>query len=114
MLCVGSYVIEGASICQYVCYLPKSFLLLSISNVSSSTSCFFNHLPSTLKVHANGLDIIEVAAIYASIPDHFPNDTTGKKTAWLNGIELLLKRMLTEKNKGILPKHLKRVRLLFN
>merc|ERR1711871_1679664 len=65
-------------------------------------------LHNRFQVHANGLDIIEVAAIYASTPDTFPNDSTGRKTAWLNGIELLLKRMLTEKNKGILPKHLKR------
>lgn len=65
-------------------------------------------LHNRFQVHANGLDIIEIAAIYASTPDAFPNDPTGRKTAWLNSIELLLKRMLTEKNKGILPKHLKR------
>jgi hypothetical protein len=88
--------------------LEKKALWLTRMSETEIAKLHEADLHNRFQVHANGLDIIEVAAIYASTPDAFPNDSTGRKTAWLNGIELLLKRMLTEKNKGILPKHLKR------
>lgn len=42
---------------------------------------------------AQGLDIVEMAAIYTSIPEKFINDPTGRKSEWRNNFETSLKEM---------------------
>lgn len=49
------------------------------------------------------LDIIETAAIHASLPTIFNNDSSGKKLAWRDNIEETLKQMLLDNDNDILP-----------
>ncbi len=49
------------------------------------------------------LDVIETAAIFASLPTVFNNDATGKKTAWRENIEETLKQMLIDNDNDVLP-----------
>jgi hypothetical protein len=49
------------------------------------------------------LDIIETAAIHASLPTIFNNDSSGKKQAWRDNIEETLKQMLLDNDNDILP-----------
>jgi len=50
------------------------------------------------------LDVVEMAAIYCSLPDRFCNDRLGKKIAWRDQIETVLRKMLNEREKNVLPK----------
>jgi len=50
------------------------------------------------------LDIVETAAIYSSLPEHYLNDHSGKKQEWANLLEQNLKQMLMDQEKGKLPK----------
>ena len=52
-----------------------------------------------------GLDLVEMAAIYACLPHEggFPNDPSGRKAAYLSRLEDSLKVMLTAKDQGKLP-----------
>lgn len=50
------------------------------------------------------LDIVELSAIYAALPERFVNDQMGKKIEWRDQIESSLKKMLIEKENGTLPK----------
>ncbi len=50
------------------------------------------------------LDIVELSAIYAALPERFVNDQMSKKIEWRDQIESLLKKMLIEKENGTLPK----------
>lgn len=49
------------------------------------------------------LDIVETAAIYASLPTEFPNDPTGRKIDYRISVEDTLKRMLIQYEEGSLP-----------
>eukprot|EP01038_Epipyxis_sp_PR26KG_P010062 gene10062-13522_t len=51
------------------------------------------------------LDIIETAAVFASLPDTFSNDTTGKKSEWRDVLEFHLKKMLKDHEEDRLPEH---------
>lgn len=55
-------------------------------------------------VSSQNLDIVELAAIYSSLPDRFSNDTLGKKYEWKEWIEKNLKIMYNEKKSNCLPK----------
>jgi hypothetical protein len=50
------------------------------------------------------LDIVELAAIYASFPETFLNDPFQKKQRWKERIETLLKQMIADKDNGKLSK----------
>ena len=50
------------------------------------------------------LDIVETAAIYSSLPEHYLNDHSGKKQEWATLLEQNLKQMLMDQEKGRLPK----------
>jgi hypothetical protein len=50
----------------------------------------------------HNLDIIETAAVFASLPDKFCNDNTGKKLQWRNDIEENLKKMLFDNENDLL------------
>jgi len=52
---------------------------------------------------AQGMDIIETAAIYASLPDRFMFDRNGKKTEWRDNIEENLRQMLLDNDNDELP-----------
>jgi len=47
-----------------------------------------------------GLDIVEIAAIYRSLPEVFVPDTDGKKTEWLESVIRTLKEMIAEQSQG--------------
>ena len=50
------------------------------------------------------LDLVELAAIYASLPDRFVNDKMGKKAEWRDGIERTLREWLgTDEDAGVVP-----------
>jgi len=50
------------------------------------------------------LDLVELAAIYASLPDRFVNDKMGKKAEWRDGIERTLREWLgTDDEAGQVP-----------
>eukprot|EP01038_Epipyxis_sp_PR26KG_P010063 gene10063-13523_t len=51
------------------------------------------------------LDIIETAAVFASLPDHFSFDDDGKKKEWRDQMEMNLKKMLSDHENGVLPEH---------
>jgi hypothetical protein len=50
------------------------------------------------------LDIVELAAVYAALPETFLNDPFGKKIQWKEKIEESLKKMVTDKQNGQLSK----------
>ena len=49
------------------------------------------------------LDIVELSAIYASVPAKFSNDGRGKKAEWREGLEKQLKKMMAADKAGLLP-----------
>ena len=49
------------------------------------------------------LDIVELAAVYGSMPQVFPNDSYGKKREILRAMEMDLKEMMSQLAKGTLP-----------
>jgi hypothetical protein len=51
---------------------------------------------------AQNLDIVETAAIYASLPATFTLDSTGRKTTWRQGLVVALRQMITMKDNGTL------------
>lgn len=53
---------------------------------------------------AQGLDIVEIAAIFQAIPEKFGNDPDGKKERWRASLEQNLKNLVTEKASGTLMK----------
>jgi hypothetical protein len=59
---------------------------------------------------AQGLDIVEMAAIYANIPEKFLNDdASGSKEKWRVALEESLKSMYAQMKNGNLPKNKQRV-----
>jgi len=60
-------------------------------------------LISRFNFSGQGLDIVELAAIYACIPDRFMNDRDGKKYDWRDALEKSFRQMLTEWTNGSLP-----------
>lgn len=48
------------------------------------------------------LDLTELAAVYASLPERFVNDRLGKKVEWRDGVEAALKRAMEEEGLGTL------------
>eukprot|EP01038_Epipyxis_sp_PR26KG_P005246 gene5246-7291_t len=54
------------------------------------------------------LDIIEIAAIFHSIPITFKVDINCKKERWRSSVEYYFKKLVLLQNKGVLPLHLKR------
>lgn len=52
---------------------------------------------------AQGLDIVEIAAIYAILPIKFTNDLSGKKEKWRVSLEMLLKAMIRDYKLKTLP-----------
>jgi hypothetical protein len=42
---------------------------------------------------AQGLDIVELAAIYASVPEKFVHDASGRKAQWRENLENALREM---------------------
>lgn len=66
---------------------------LHIADMSSRFDCL-----------SQGLDIVELAAIYFCLPETFHNDTAGKKREWREAIERNLKLMLEDKDADCLPK----------
>jgi hypothetical protein len=57
---------------------------------------------------AQGLDIVEMAAIYYALPDFFLNDHDGKKEQWKASIEEAFKKLYSQKVANNLPKNLVR------
>jgi hypothetical protein len=55
---------------------------------------------STKFMVGSDLDIIEISAIYAILPDKFLLDKSGKKEKWKNNIIVLLKSLMKDKNAG--------------
>jgi hypothetical protein len=53
---------------------------------------------------AQGLDIIELAALFAAVPEKFSSDSTGRKQNWRNNLEFSLKKLLSDKAQGRLEK----------
>ena len=51
---------------------------------------------------ADNLDIVELSAVYASLPSVFSNDTTGKKTELKTAIMHMLQRLMRERDEGTL------------
>ena len=54
------------------------------------------------------MDIVELAAIYASLPGVFPNDFGKKKAKWREGLQQSLADMLKKRAANTLPKQLLR------
>jgi hypothetical protein len=52
---------------------------------------------------AQGLDIVELAAIFACVPEKFVNDPTGKKNQWRLNLENALREMDKQRQEGKLP-----------
>jgi hypothetical protein len=50
------------------------------------------------------LDVVEIAAIYAAVPEKFLNDPFGRKARWKERLETMLKQMVTDKQNGKLTK----------
>ena len=55
-----------------------------------------------------GLDIVELGAVFMSLPDLFSNDPTGKKAAWKRGVEELFREEHSKHEAGILVEHQRR------
>ena len=53
---------------------------------------------------SQGLDIVELAAIYAQLPDKFLVDASGKKERYRESIVGHLKELMAKKEKGVLAK----------
>eukprot|EP01033_Poteriospumella_lacustris_P012175 gene12174-8709_t len=53
---------------------------------------------------AQGLDVVELAALFAATPEKFSSDSTGRKQTWRNNLEFSLKKLLTDKAQGRLEK----------
>lgn len=60
-------------------------------------------LISRFNSSGQGLDVIELAAIYACVPERFLNDRDGKKQDWRDDLEKSFRQMLSEWNDGTLP-----------
>lgn len=52
---------------------------------------------------AQGLDIVELAAIYAAVPEKFVQDPTGKKNQWRQNLENALREMDKQRQTKQLP-----------
>lgn len=57
---------------------------------------------------AQGLDVVELAALYAAVPEKFSSDTTGRKQNWRTSLELSLKKYLQDLAQGRLETSKKR------
>lgn len=53
---------------------------------------------------AQGLDVVELAALFAATPEKFSSDSTGRKQTWRNNLEFSLKKLLTDQAQGRLEK----------
>lgn len=62
-------------------------------------------LSSRYDLLSQNLDVVELAAVYFSLPDRFLNDNTGKKIEWRESIERELKIMIEDKDADCLPKN---------
>lgn len=61
-------------------------------------------LNGRFNTQGENLDLVEVAAVYASLPDRFVNDRLGKKVEWKDGIERTLREWLgSEEAPGQVP-----------
>lgn len=61
-------------------------------------------LSSRFSPQGQGLDIVELAAVFAVIPLKFGNDPQGKKETWRASVEGALKQYVTQRSAGSLPK----------
>ena len=61
-----------------------------------------------LKYTIQGLDLTEVRAVYACLPDKFENDSDDRKEEWRAKCLSRLKEMASQQEKGTLPKSQKR------
>jgi hypothetical protein len=53
---------------------------------------------------AQGLDIVEVGALYACVPPKLPNDSSGRKERWRSSIDANLKNLYKQMKAGTLGK----------
>jgi len=61
-------------------------------------------LNGRFNTQGENLDLVEMAAVYASLPDRFINDRLGKKVEWKDGIERTLREWLgSEEAPGTVP-----------
>jgi hypothetical protein len=59
---------------------------------------------------AQGLDIVEMAAIFYALPDCFLNDHDGEKEQWKQSVEDSFKKMYAQRLSNSLPKNVARFR----
>jgi hypothetical protein len=57
---------------------------------------------------AQGLDVVELAALYKALPEEFIPDTSGRKKTWRSGLETTLKKLLLDMQNGKLEAAKKR------
>lgn len=62
-------------------------------------------LSNRYNTSAQLLDVVELAAIMASLPERFSNDPMGKKMAWKTQLENQLKQAMADRDAGTLPKN---------
>ena len=61
-------------------------------------------LNGRFNTQGEGLDLVELAAIYASLPERFVNDRLGKKVEWRDAVERTLREWLgSEESEGCVP-----------
>jgi len=86
----------------------KKCLMLVRLEKSDISKMHIAELSGRFNPSAQGLDIIETAAIYHALPEAFLNDHDGKKEVWKSTIEDAFKKMYAQKQTNSLPKNLVR------
>lgn len=86
-------------------FFMKKCLMLVRLKKDDISKMHIAELSGRFNPSAQGLDIVETAAIYHALPETFLNDHDGKKEQWKCGVEDAFKKMYSQKASNSLPKN---------
>lgn len=85
-------------------FMKKCLMLVRLVKADIS-KMHIAELSGRFNPSAQGLDIVELAAIYHSLPEAFLNDHDGKKEQWKSSVEDAFKKLYSQKLSNSLPKN---------
>ena len=88
-------------------FMKKCLMLIRLMKEDIS-KMHIAELSGRFNPSAQGLDIVELAAVFHALPDTFLNDHDGKKEQWRTGIQDSFQKLYKQKMSNSLPRNLTR------
>ena len=92
------------SFCCHVFDVPTSNSFLISWASEFIILSFINRMDALRLQVLNGLDVVELRAVFGALPEAFANDGEGKKAAWRDALQAKLRELTASEAQGTLPR----------